>query len=97
MNRVLSAFVLMSGVAACMPAAESALAAAPIAEAAGGAVPSLAPMLARVTPGVVKLAVRGKARAENPLLQDPLFRCFFNLPQRHQQEGRAPPATGSGA
>ena len=96
MNRVLSAFVLMSGVAACMPAAESALAAAPIAEAAGGAVPSLAPMLARVTPGVVNIAVRGKARTENPLLQDPFFRRFFNLPQRQQQEERETQATGSG-
>jgi len=96
MNRVLSAFVLMSGVAACMPAAESALAAAPIPEAAGGAVPSLAPMLARVTPGVVNIAVRGKARTENPLLQDPFFRRFFNLPQRQQQEERETQATGSG-
>src|SRR5438067_1875554 len=96
MNRVLSAFVLMSGVAACMPAAESALAAAPIPEAAGGAVPSLGPMLARVTPGVVNIAVRGKARTENPLLQDPFFRRFFNLPQRQQQEERETQATGSG-
>src|SRR5438105_6462030 len=96
MNRVLSAFVLMSGVAACMPAAESALAAPPIPEAAGGAVPSLAPMLARVTPGVVNIAVRGKARTENPLLQDPFFRRFFNLPQRQQQEERETQATGSG-
>src|SRR5438067_860408 len=96
MNRVLSAFVLMSGVAACMPAAESALAAAPIPEAAGGAGPSLAPMLARITPGVVNIAVRGKVREENPLLQDPFFRRFFNLPQRQQPEERETQSTGSG-
>src|SRR4029453_14105589 len=78
MNRVFSAFVLMSGVAACMPAADSALAAAPIPDSGGAPVPSLAPMLARVTPGVVNIAVRGKVRAENPLLQDPFFRRFFN-------------------
>jgi Do/DeqQ family serine protease len=96
MNRALSALVLMSGVAACMPAADSALAAAPIPEIGGAAVPSLAPMLARVTPGVVNIAVRGKVRAENPLLQDPFFRRFFNLPQRQQTEERETQATGSG-
>jgi Do/DeqQ family serine protease len=96
MNRVLSALVLVSGVAACMPAADSALAAAPIPEVGGAAVPSLAPMLARVTPGVVNIAVRGKVRAENPLLQDPFFRRFFNLPQRQQTEERETQATGSG-
>jgi len=96
MNRIASAFVLMSGIAACMPAADSALAAAPIPEIAGGAVPSLAPMLSRVTPGVVNIAVRGKVKSENPLLQDPFFRRFFNLPQRQQQEERETQATGSG-
>jgi len=96
MNRVFSAFVLMSGVAACMPAADSALAAAPIPDNGGAPVPSLAPMLARVTPGVVNIAVRGKVRAENPLLQDPFFRRFFNLPQRQQTEERETQATGSG-
>jgi len=62
----------------------------------GGAVPTLAPMLARVTPGVINIAVRGKVRAENPLLQDPFFRRFFNLPQRSQPEERETQATGSG-
>jgi Do/DeqQ family serine protease len=86
----------MSGVAACMPAADSARAAAPIPEIGGGAVPSLAPMLSRVTPGVVNIAVRGKVKSENPLLQDPFFRRFFNLPQRQQTEERETQATGSG-
>jgi Do/DeqQ family serine protease len=53
-------------------------------------------MLARVTPGVVNIAVRGKVRSENPLLQDPFFRRFFNLPQRQQSEERETQATGSG-
>jgi Do/DeqQ family serine protease len=96
MNRVLSALVLMSGVAACMPVSNSASAAAQIPEIGGAPVPSLAPMLARVTPGVVNIAVRGKVRAENPLLQDPFFRRFFNLPQRQQTEERETQATGSG-
>jgi Do/DeqQ family serine protease len=96
MNRIFSAFVLMSGVAACMPAADSALAAAPIPDIGGAPVPSLAPMLARITPGVVNIAVRGKVRSENPLLQDPFFRRFFDLPQRQQPQERETQATGSG-
>src|SRR5205085_2451111 len=40
--------------------------------------------------------VGGKVRAENPLLQDPFFRRFFNLPQRSQPEERETQATGSG-
>jgi Do/DeqQ family serine protease len=95
MNRLLSALVLMSGVAMLMPAPYPALAAGAIPE-VGGAVPTLAPMLARVTPGVINIAVRGKVRAENPLLQDPFFRRFFNLPQRSQPEERETQATGSG-
>jgi Do/DeqQ family serine protease len=95
MNRLLSALVLMSGVAMLMPAPSSAIAAGAIPE-VGGAVPTLAPMLARVTPGVINIAVRGKVRAENPLLQDPFFRRFFNLPQRSQPEERETQATGSG-
>jgi Do/DeqQ family serine protease len=96
MKRLLSALVLMSGAAAMMPAPHPALAAAPIPEIGGAAVPSLAPMLARITPGVVGVSVRGRVREENPLLQDPFFRRFFNLPQRQQQEERETQATGSG-
>ena len=73
----------------------SAIAAAPIPE-VGGAVPSLAPMLARITPGVVNIAVRGKVREQNPLLQDPFFRRFFNLPQNQGSQERETQATGSG-
>ncbi len=96
MKRVLSALVLMSGAAAVMPVPHPALAAAPIPEVGGAAVPSLAPMLARITPGVVGVSVRGRVREENPLLQDPFFRRFFNLPQRQQQEERETQASGSG-
>src|SRR5438270_4557602 len=95
MKRVLSALVLMSGAAVVMPAPPPAFAAAPIPELGGAPVPSLAPMLARITPGVVGVSVRGRVREENPLLQDPFFRRFFNLPQRQQQEERETQATGS--
>jgi Do/DeqQ family serine protease len=81
---------------ALAPLARPALAAGLIPEVGGGAVPSLAPMLSRITPGVVNIAVRGRVKEENPLLQDPFFRHFFNLPQNQQSQERETQATGSG-
>jgi Do/DeqQ family serine protease len=47
----------------------------------GKPLPSLAPMLERITPAVVNIATRGKTRRRIELpLNDPLFRRFFNLP-----------------
>ncbi len=51
----------------------------------GERLPTLAPMLEDVTPAVVNVATRGKVRVENPLLSDPFFRRFFDLPQIPQQ------------
>jgi Do/DeqQ family serine protease len=43
--------------------------------------PTLAPMLSKVGPGVVNIAVQGTVQtALNPLFQDPLFRRFFGIP-----------------
>ncbi|MEE8196075.1 MAG: DegQ family serine endoprotease [Acidiferrobacterales bacterium] len=57
--------------------------------------PTLAPLLERVTPGVVNIAVRGHvAVQENPLLNDPFFRRFFGLPELAPQ--REFQAAGSG-
>jgi Do/DeqQ family serine protease len=45
-------------------------------------VPSLAPMIKKVSPSVVNIATRGTMRGpNNPLLEDPFFRRFFDLPQ----------------
>ena len=96
MNRIWSALLVSGAIAAFAPLAEPAVAAAPLPQAAGGAVPSLAPMLARITPGVVNIAVRGKVREQNPLLQDPFFRRFFDLPQNQRPQERETQATGSG-
>jgi serine protease Do/serine protease DegQ len=69
------------------------LAAAPLASAQLPAqvgetpVPSLAPMVKRVTPAVVNIATKGTVQEQNPLLNDPFFRRFFdvpNTPQRRQ-------------
>src|SRR5215208_23939 len=96
MNRTLSALIVSGAIAAFAPVCEPAQAAAPLPQAAGGAVPSLAPMLARITPGVVNIAVRGKVREQNPLLQDPFFRRFFDLPQNQRPQERETQSTGSG-
>ncbi|HEY5719885.1 MAG TPA: DegQ family serine endoprotease [Gammaproteobacteria bacterium] len=49
----------------------------------GAPLPTLAPMLERVTPAVVNISTRGRVQIrENPLLSDPFFRRFFDLPQR---------------
>src|SRR5437588_99285 len=94
MIRIWPALLVLSA-AVWASAPPPATAAAPIPEVAGG-VPSLAPMLARITPGVVNIAVRGRVKEQNPLLQDPFFRRFFNLPQHQQPEERETQATGSG-
>jgi Do/DeqQ family serine protease len=96
MYRIVSALVLLGAAAALAPSSRPVLAAAPIPEVGGGAVTTLAPMLARITPGVVNIAVRGRVREQNPLLQDPFFRRFFNLPQNQQAPERETQATGSG-
>jgi serine protease Do/serine protease DegQ len=57
--------------------------------------PSLSPMLERVSPGVVNIAVRGKVTiADNPLFQDPFFRRFFDLPEMPRE--RETQSVGSG-
>ncbi len=96
MNRLLPALLLTGAVAVIAPAPRPAVAAGLIPAAGGGAVPSLAPMLSRITPGVVNIAVRGRVKEQNPLLQDPFFRRFFNLPQNAAPEERETQATGSG-
>ena len=48
-------------------------------------VPSLAPMLKRVTPAVVNIATRGTVEEQNPLMNDPFFRRFFDAPNQPRQ------------
>jgi Do/DeqQ family serine protease len=55
----------------------------------GQPVPSLAPMLERAMPAVVNISTSTNIRiSENPLMQDPFFREFFNVPEqlRRQQK-----------
>ncbi|MDH5544561.1 MAG: DegQ family serine endoprotease [Gammaproteobacteria bacterium] len=62
---------------------------------AGGEEPSLAPMLDVVTPAVVNISTKGHVETQNnPLLSDPFFRRFFNVPEQPRQ--RETQSLGSG-
>ena len=60
----------------------------------GRGLPTLAPIVAEVTPAVVNISVITRSPMEdNPLFRDPFFRRFFNLPDRPQRREQA---AGSG-
>lgn len=60
-----------------------------------GELPTLAPMLDRSKPAVVNIATRSHVRVQdNPLLNDPFFRHFFNLPDQPRVRPRQ--SLGSG-
>ena len=53
----------------------------------GQPLPSLAPMLERAMPAVVNISTSTNIRvSENPLMQDPFFREFFNVPEQLQRQ-----------
>jgi Do/DeqQ family serine protease len=60
--------------------------------------PSLAPMVKRVSPAVVNIATRGtiKEKGHNPLLDDPFFRRFFDVPPDARPRERQFQSAGSG-
>ena len=62
------------------------------------ALPSLAPMLERSMPAVVNIATSKNIQiSDNPLMQDPMFRQFFNVPnQSRQQQQQQKNSLGSG-
>jgi Do/DeqQ family serine protease len=73
-------------------------AALPVVDAAP--LPSLAPMVKRVSPSVVNIATRGtikeKPGQRNPLLDDPFFRRFFDVPPDSKPHERQFQSAGSG-
>lgn len=61
----------------------------------GSGIPTLAPMVERTSPAVVNIATEGKVEVQrNPLLNDPFFRRFFDMPDQPQQ--RQVQSLGSG-
>lgn len=74
-------------------------AALPLADSQGRELPSLAPMLERVNPAVVNIATFSNRRVGvNPLLNDPFFQRFFDIPQQQlrPQQRRQQNSAGSG-
>lgn len=71
-------------------------AALPMADGAGRELPSLAPMLERVNPAVVNIATFSRQQTYNPLLNDPFFRRFFDIPRQQQQMQKRQSSAGSG-
>jgi len=60
----------------------------------GEQLPSLAPVLERVTPSVVNVYTQTRVRVRSPLLDDPFFRRFFNIPDTARE--RVNQSLGSG-
>ena len=60
----------------------------------GQPLPSLAPMIERVTPAVVNINTRTRVAVRDPFFDDPFFRRFFNMP--NQPRERVQQSLGSG-
>ena len=60
----------------------------------GQPLPSLAPMIDRVTPAVVNINTRTRVQVRDPFFDDPVFRRFFNMP--NQPRERVQQSLGSG-
>ena len=76
-----------------------AIAAAPSQAQDAAPMPSLAPMVRRVSPAVVNISTRGTIKEQaqrNPLFDDPFFRRFFETPPEAQTRERPFQSAGSG-
>lgn len=72
--------------------------AAPLPVDGASSMPSLSPIVKRVTPGVVNIATKStvaERAAPNPLMEDPFFRHFFQIPQQSPRQ-RQVQSAGSG-
>ena len=78
--------------------AQASLALFPQQDAEGRALPSLAPMLKTVNPAVVNISTyTTRNLQQNPLLNDPFFRRFFNVPEQQMRpQQRRTQSAGSG-
>jgi len=92
MKRALALWVMVALAAPPLPAAMP-----PVVSESG--LPTLAPMIRKVSPAVVNIATRGTIRergAQNPLLDDPFFRRFFDVPPDTGPRSRPFQSAGSG-
>ena len=84
MNK-LSRLVLLGGALILSTGASASL---PQTDPQGNPLPSLSTMLKGVNPAVVNIATFSERQAQNPLLNDPFFRRFFNIPDQQEQPQR---------
>lgn len=88
-QKVLSSLVLTAGLLCAAPF--PAPAAVPWQVLSSEGVPSLAPLLEKISPAVVNIATRGTTEVRNPLMdhpmfEDPFFRRFFGVPDGPQTQ-----------
>jgi serine protease DegQ len=76
-RRVLCGFVAAAAAVVAVHHHEAGAALPPVVD--GQPLPSLAPMLERVTPAVVNINSKTRVRVRNPLMDDPFFRQFFGM------------------
>ncbi len=93
MNNFKTALVWLAGISLLIQVAVAAL---PFDWFSDDKMPTLAPMLDQSKPAVVNIATRSNVRIQdNPLLDDPFFRRFFNIPEQ-QPRHRTKQSLGSG-
>lgn len=80
---------------ALLPFSAATHAGLPPADSQGKTLPTLAPMLEKALPAVVNIATTATVKARvNPLMDDPFFRRFFNVPEQPRE--RKTSSLGSG-
>src|SRR5579859_3978558 len=95
MKRADLALAALLAIAAIAPPAPAAMPAA----IGDTPIPSLSPIVKKVSPAVVNIATRGTIRdkgPQNPLLDDPFFRRFFDVPPDTGPRERPFQSAGSG-
>ena len=98
-RRFMSVAAILAATSLLLPIANPALAAPDAAPLDAAPMPSLAPMVKRVSPAVVNIATRGTIKEQaqrNPLMEDPFFRRFFETPPDSQPRERQFQSAGSG-
>jgi Do/DeqQ family serine protease len=95
--RLTLAAVSLAAAVIAAPVADAGLPTVPVAD---SPMPSLAPMVKRVSPAVVNIATRGTVKEKpgqrNPLMDDPFFRRFFDVPPDAKPRERQFQSAGSG-
>ena len=91
-TKVITILIILS----LMMLAPHSMASWPAADSQGNELPTLSPLVKKVSPAIVNVATRTTQRTHNPLLNDPFFRDFFNFPGQQFPQERETQGAGSG-